>query len=141
MQTFGVNATAEFERTFVARGNVYLGDEPSDYLAIAGRGHFTNQLTVDADVYLGMDGVSKVMVGSDAEFVASAKISGDMQIGGGNGMLPETDLHVMRVYSDATFRGFVDMRGDVTIGNNFNEDRLEIWSSTVVNNFAIQVRH
>ena len=60
MQTFGVNATAEFERTFVARGNVYLGDEPSDYLAIAGRGHFTNQLTVDADVYLGMDGVSKV---------------------------------------------------------------------------------
>ena len=81
------------------------------------------------------------MVGSDAEFVASAKIAGDMQIGGGNGMLPETDLHVMRVYSDATFRGFVDMRGDVTIGNNFNEDRLEIWSSTVVNNFAIQVRY
>ena len=61
-------------------------------------------------------------------------------IGGGNGMLPETDLHVMRVYTDATFRGFVDMRGDVTIGNNFNDDRLEIWSSTVVNNFAIQVR-
>ena len=137
--SFKVNATAEFARMFIATGSVYLGDEPSDYLRIAGAGHFTNTLRVDADVFLGMDGESTVEVGSNAEFSKAIRVAGDMQIGGGNGMLPETDLHVMRVYSDATFRGFVDMRGDVTIGNNFNEDRLEIWSSTVVNNFAIQL--
>jgi hypothetical protein len=137
--SFKVNATAEFARMFIATESVYLGDEPSDYLRIAGAGHFTNTLRVDADVFLGMDGESTVEVGSNAEFGKDMKVSGDMQIGGGTGMLPETDLHVMRVYSDATFRGIVDMRGDVTIGNNFNEDRLEIWSSTVVNNFAIQL--
>ena len=137
--SFTVNATAQFVRTFVATEAVYLGDEPTDYLAIAGAGHFQNTLRVDADVFLGMDGDSTIEVGSSAEFEQDVKISGDMQIGGGTGMLPETDLHVMRIYSDATFRGMVDMRGDVTIGNNFNEDRLEIWSSTVVNNFAIEL--
>ena len=45
----------------------------------------------------------------------------------------------MDVYANANFRGAVKMEGDVTIGDNFVQDQLQIFSSSVVNNFEMKL--
>lgn len=137
---FTVRANARFEQELRASGDVILGDEPTDVLMFAGAGHFSSALRVDADVFLGMDTVSKIIVGSDSELRRDLTVQGSLTLGGGSGLLPDIDTgSVMRVYADSTFKGSVDMQNDVTIGNSFVEDKLEIWSSTVVNNFEMNM--
>jgi hypothetical protein len=135
-----VNAVSEFQQLLRTTGDVYLGDDPNDVLMISGAGHFTSTLRVDANVFLGMDGVSQVKVGSNAEFRGDQVVKGSLTLGGGNGVLPDINRgKTMRVYADSTFNGAVDMKNDVTIGNNFIDDTLEIFSSTVINNFEMNM--